>query len=279
MLVALWGGKGADGLRMIISCHSIRHKERFSTLFPRGPRPSEAEIGPFLRFEHQNDFSFDVGTPLGHERLATYRFLCPSDHLTESFLAFLFYWMENKVALITPLQIPSEGVDGPKFVHTLELNFNTDEAVLLLKILNIEKENEDLIGLNHFDRVGGQQPMTLLEDLPLAGPTFSADEQLSCCFLDARADSMRNSLRSFFARYAGVIDGSANGPATDVAKQAMSDFLLRRLFICFALLTFQWTGVLPSLSRVLNACADENNLVMCRLVGKGQRIFFTCTLL
>ena len=59
--------------------------------------------------------------------------------------------MENKVALITPLQIPSEGVDGPKFVHTLELNFNTDEAVLLLKILNIEKENEDLIGLNHFE--------------------------------------------------------------------------------------------------------------------------------
>ena len=43
--------------------------------------------------------------------------------------------MENKVALITPLQIPSEGLDEPKFVP--ELNFITDEAVLLFKILNI----------------------------------------------------------------------------------------------------------------------------------------------
>ena len=82
MLVALSGEEGADGLRMIISCHAIRHKERFSTLFLHGSCPSKGEIGPLLRFEHQNDFNFDVGTPLGPERLAAYRFLCPSDLLT-----------------------------------------------------------------------------------------------------------------------------------------------------------------------------------------------------
>ena len=156
MLVALSGDEGAEGLRVIIYCHAIRHKERFSTLFPRGPRLSEAEIGLSLRFEHQHGFNFDVETPPCPVRLAAYRFLCLSEHLTESFLAVFFDWMENKVALMPLLQIPSEGADGPTFVHISELNFITDEAVLLFKILNIEKHNGLWIGLNHFDRVGGQ---------------------------------------------------------------------------------------------------------------------------
>ena len=204
MLVALSGDEGAEGLRVMIYCHAIRHKERFSTLFPRSPRLSEAETDTLLRFEHQNGFRFDVETPLCPVRLAAYRFLCLSEHLTESFLAVFFDWMENKVALMPLLQVPSEGADGPTFIHISELNFITDEAVLLFKILNIEKHNGLRIGLNHFDRVGGQQPMTFLEDLPAAGSTSSADQRRSCSFLDARADLMRNSLRSFFARYAVV---------------------------------------------------------------------------
>ena len=103
--------------------------------------------------------------------------------------------------------------------------------------------------------------MTFLEDLPLAGSTSSADQHSSCSFLDARADSMRNSLRSFFARYAvvraawqvdkrssvvsestevspedagpnlrietagTVIDDDVDGAPTGVAKQVISDQL------------------------------------------------------
>ena len=78
------------------------------------------------------------------------------------------------------LQISSERIYGPKVVHISELNFITDEAILLFKILNIEKHSGDRIGLNHFDRVGGQQPMTFLEDLPSAGSSSSPDQHLSC---------------------------------------------------------------------------------------------------
>ena len=74
MLVALSGDEGAEGLRVIIYCHAIRQKERrrFSTLFPRSPRLSEAETDTLLRFEHQTGFRFDFKTPLCPVRLAAY---------------------------------------------------------------------------------------------------------------------------------------------------------------------------------------------------------------
>ena len=39
-----------------------------------------------------------------------------------------------------------------------------DEAVLLLKVLNLEKHGRERAGLNHFNRVSGREPVEFLQD-------------------------------------------------------------------------------------------------------------------
>ena len=79
-------------------------------------------------------------------------FLRPSKHTEEGFMMVLLDWLDNKVAVLNLLQVANE--DGsPRFLHSSLVDHITDEAVLLLKVLNIEKCNQTRDGLNHFDCV------------------------------------------------------------------------------------------------------------------------------
>ena len=168
ILVSLKSDKGAEGLRVIIYCHAITHKKRFGTLFRSGACLPEEDLGHLINFERQNNFVFAEDDLPCSVRIAAFRFLSLSDHLTESFLTVLLDWLDHKVALLPFMQVPMDGVDVSNFFHIPELNLISDKSVLLSKMLNIERQDGSRVGLNHFDRVGGQQPMCFLEDLRLA---------------------------------------------------------------------------------------------------------------
>ena len=115
---------------MIIYCHAVRGKVRFSTLFSRGTRLTEAEIGLLLRFEHHNCFSFDAETDFCPVGLGAGRFLSLSYHVNKRFLAV--------VRLVG------------------EQSSIADEAAQLFKILNIKQQAGALrlICLNYLGQVG-----------------------------------------------------------------------------------------------------------------------------
>ena len=154
---------------MIIYCHAVRGKVRFSTLFSRGTRLTEAEIGLLLRFEHHNCFSFDAETDFCPVGLGAGRFLSLSDHVHKRFFAV--------VRLVG------------------EQSSITDEAAQLFKILNIKQQTRALrlICLNYLGQVGGQQltKISFLEDLALADSTSLAVHQPSFSLHGVRADCMR----------------------------------------------------------------------------------------
>ena len=57
-----------------------------------------------------------------------------------------------------------------RVLHSSSVDHVYDESVRLLKVLNIEKHGLARVGLNHFDRVSGRNPIEFLEDLfPLPG--------------------------------------------------------------------------------------------------------------
>ncbi len=75
-------------------------------------------------------------------------------------------WLDDKVAVLNLLQITNE--DGTvKFLHFSAVDHTTNEAVLLLKVLNIERHGRARTALNHFDRVSGVKPVGFLQDFPM----------------------------------------------------------------------------------------------------------------
>ena len=72
-------------------------------------------------------------------------------------------WMDNKVAVLNLIQVACE--DGsPRYLHSTLVDHITHEAVLLLKVLNIETGNHSRDGLSHFNRVSGDRPVEFLGD-------------------------------------------------------------------------------------------------------------------
>jgi hypothetical protein len=73
---------------------------------------------------------------------------------------------DNKVAVLDLIQVACD--DGsPRYLHSTLLEHNTNEAVLLLKVLSIETGKHSRDGLNNFNRVSGDRPVEFLEDLQL----------------------------------------------------------------------------------------------------------------
>ena len=75
----------------------------------------------------------------------------------------LLDWLGDKVAVLNLLQIPNEN-STPQFFHSSVVDLINDEAVLLLKVLNLEKHGRERAGLNHFNRVSGREPVEFLQD-------------------------------------------------------------------------------------------------------------------
>ena len=84
----------------------------------------------------------------------------------------LLDWLSHKVAVLNLLQIPNEN-GTPQFFHSSLVNLITDEAVLHLKVLNLERHGRERAGLNHFNRVSGSEPVEFLQDFL---PVWAANE-------------------------------------------------------------------------------------------------------
>ena len=105
------------------------------------------------------------------------------------------------MALIPLIQVSREADGAPLVFHVPEADLISDEAVLFVKILNIEKNGYERAHLNHFNRIGNHNPISFLEDLPsvhipscgLAPIPVGSDTQ---CKAAGRTGSTRSNLGS-----------------------------------------------------------------------------------
>ena len=130
--MSMEGDKGAEGLRFIMYCHAIAHhwhKKCFGTLFHNGAWLPEEDLGPLIKFERQNNIIFAADDLSCSVRIA-FRFLCLSEHLTESFLAVWLEWLDDKVALLPVMQVSMNGVDVSNFfAHPSAHSVPTDTGI------------------------------------------------------------------------------------------------------------------------------------------------------
>ena len=156
----------ASALRQAVCAHLLHNVDRFRSEFPTPLQVTEVE---WLKLRAMSDpLHIPVDFSCEVQRWAI-AFLSPSTHADEGFMRVLLDWLCNKVAVMNLLQVPH--VSGaPQFLHSSSVDHVNDESVLLLKVLNIEKHGSARVGLNHFDRVSGRNPVEFLEDLfPLQG--------------------------------------------------------------------------------------------------------------
>ena len=151
----------ASALRQAVCIHLLNNADRFRSEFPVPLPMPEAE---WLKLRAVSDsLHIQVDTRCEVQRWAL-AFLSPSTHADEGFMRVLLDWLCNKVAVLNLLQVPH--VSGaPQFLHSSSVDHVCDESILLLKVLNIERHGSARVGLNHFDRVSGKNPVEFLEDL------------------------------------------------------------------------------------------------------------------
>ena len=188
LLLGMAADREASGLRQAICIHLLSKIEQFRKEFPVPPPITEQQwlnlcaVGEALGIHVTQD------DPV-QQWAAT--FLCPSTHADEGFMRVLLDWLDNKVAVLNLLQITRE--DGElQFLHSSAVDHITDEAVLLLKVLNIEKHGQARAALNHFNRVSGEKSVEFLQDLlPVRTPSDPLiDEQQIRAGAAQRGDTM-----------------------------------------------------------------------------------------
>jgi len=166
MLSAMADDSEAEGTRVAIYCHALKNRQRLKSTFRQDVSIKDCDHSPMLRFEQMNGFVFAKNDPPCNVRKAAFSFLHPSTHLDERYAKLLLDWLHNKVALIPLTQVRREADGAPLVFHVPEADLISDEAVLFIKMLNVEKQGSARIHLNHFDRVGNHNPIGFLEDLP-----------------------------------------------------------------------------------------------------------------
>jgi hypothetical protein len=137
--------------------HRLRH------IFREDPAMTDDEISQMQEFEQMHGFNLDASDHSCPVRKAAFLFLHPTMHLDERYLKLLLDWLEHKVALIPFTQVADANDGSPGVYHVPEADLISEGAVLFIKLLNIEQQGPTRTALNHFNRVGGQQPV--LEDL------------------------------------------------------------------------------------------------------------------
>ena len=101
-------------------------------------------------------------------------FLLRSTHADENYMRVLLDWLENKVAVMNFGRIWQESGNMRYYHLPLSDLVDNDDAILLVKILNIEHQGASRGLLNHFDLVCGQNPVEFLQDLAPATDRIDA---------------------------------------------------------------------------------------------------------
>ena len=165
LLLAMADDVHAEGIRTAIYVHTLSNRQRLRAAFSHDYPMQISEVSRLLNTEREHGVMFSPDDPPCPVRKAAYLVLHPSTHLDEHYARLLLDWLDNKVALVLLIQVANE-VDGtPRVFHVPEQDILSDEAVLFIKLLNIEKQGPARNHSNHFDRIGGENPIGFIEDL------------------------------------------------------------------------------------------------------------------
>ena len=167
LLLALAEDRNASGLRTILHHHLLTHVDRFQPMFNTELPLSDEQWATLTRLERQAGVHFSSPSrsdPLTPLRTWAFQFLRSSTHVDERFMHVLLDWLQNKLAIITLVQVQNEMTGQLQFLHVTAHDLIPDTAVLLVKVLNIERGPSNREALNHFDLVCNQCPVAFLSD-------------------------------------------------------------------------------------------------------------------
>lgn len=93
-------------------------------------------------------------------------FLQSSTHIDERFMAVLLDWLDHKVAILNLLQVTDHLTATPQFLHSRMIDLVHENSILLLKVLNLEKNSNIRHLSNHFDVVSSPRPVESADNCP-----------------------------------------------------------------------------------------------------------------
>ena len=160
-LLAVSKDRDADGLRTILYGHMLSNVSRFQHHFVSPPNTDERECTLLIQTERRAQFHFS-GPPCPVRKWAFF-FLRPSTHVDERFMMVILDWLGHRVGIMNLMQVTRHEDNTPLFLHVPAVDLIPDTAVLLLKVLNIERQGQCRVRRNHFDRVSRDCPVEVLD--------------------------------------------------------------------------------------------------------------------
>ena len=164
IILAMATDSEASDLQLVIcQCtHLLNKPEQFQRDFPLPPNHTAQQ------WQELRGLGDSLGIRLKTEGVVqqnALEYLKQSTHATEGHMRVLLDWPGHnlKVAVLNLFQIPNEN-GTPQFFHSSVVDLINDEAVLLLKVLNLKKHGRERAGLNHFNRVSGREPVEFQQD-------------------------------------------------------------------------------------------------------------------
>ena len=160
LILAMATDREASGLRQVICTHLLDKPEQFQRDFPIPPNHMAQQ------WQELRALGDSLGIRLkteGAVQRNLLEFVKQSTHATKGHMRALLDCLGHRVAVLNLLQIPNEN-GTPQFFNSSVVDLINNEAVLLLKVLNLEKHGRERVRLNHFNRVRGRAPVEFLQD-------------------------------------------------------------------------------------------------------------------
>ena len=187
LLAGMSKERGANTVRNALCAHMWRHAPRFQHLFTL--EPPRRQWGDLLLMAKELRLADSMSAQEDDLNLVQkwgLYFLLRTTHADESYMRVLLDWLENKVAIMNFGRIRQESGNMRYYHLPLSDLVDNDDAILLVKILNIEHQGASRGLLNHFDLVCGQNPVEFLQDLAPAPDRIVAGRDI----IDLTSDSM-----------------------------------------------------------------------------------------
>ena len=187
LLAGMSKERGANTVRNALCAHMWRHAPRFQHLFTL--EPPRRQWGDLLLMAKELRLADSMSAQEDDLNLVQkwgLYFLLRTTHADESYMRVLLDWLENKVAIMNFGRIQQESGNMRYYHLPLSDLVDNDDAILLVKILNIEHQGASRGLLNHFDLVCGQNPVEFLQDLAPAPDRIVAGRDI----IDLTSDNM-----------------------------------------------------------------------------------------
>jgi hypothetical protein len=116
-------------------------------------------------------------------------FLQSSTHIDERFMAVLLDWLDRKVAILNLLQATDHLTATPQFLHSRMIDLVHENYILLLKVLNLEKNSNIRHLSDNFDVVSCLRPVEFLEDICQQLPSTCSESLLDLTISPERMET------------------------------------------------------------------------------------------